>query len=79
MYVGSFCAAVGFAFLRNNMTALATALVFLIPILVEVHFEDSELVRRSGDEHRHYTTNTGALFPHRDVAGFLRFLFLGKS
>jgi protein-S-isoprenylcysteine O-methyltransferase Ste14 len=79
MYLGSFCAALGLAFLRNNMTALATALVFLIPILVEVHFEDSELVRRSGDEHKHYIKNTGALFPHRDVAGFFKLLFLGKD
>jgi protein-S-isoprenylcysteine O-methyltransferase Ste14 len=52
---------------------------FLIPVLVEVHFEDSELVRRSGDEHRHYIKNTGALFPHRDVAGFFKLLFLGKD
>ena len=65
-------------FSEEQYTSLATALVFLIPILVGVHFEDSELVRKRGDEHRHYITNTGALFPHRDVAGFFR-LFSGEE
>ena len=78
MYLGSFCAAVGFAFLRNNIIALATALLFLIPILIEVRLEDNELIRRGGDQHRTYIENTGALFPHKDIPGFFKLLFLGR-
>ena len=76
MYLGSFCAAVGFAFLRNNVMALLTALIFLIPIFVEIRLEDSEIIERVGEEHKDYIENTGALFPRRNVVKFLKFLFL---
>lgn len=78
MYLGSFCAAIGFAFLRNNVMALLTALIFLIPILIEVRFEDSEIIERVGEEHKEYIKNTGALFPHKNVGTFLKLLFFLK-
>jgi protein-S-isoprenylcysteine O-methyltransferase Ste14 len=78
MYLGSFCAALGFAFLRNNVIALATAFIFLVPILVEIRLEDHELIKRGGDNHRNYIKSTGALFP-RDIRGFFKLLFLGKG
>ena len=79
MYMGSFCAALGFAFLRNNAIALLTALIFLIPTLVEIRLEDNEMIRRTGEKHREYVENTGALFPRKNVIQFFTFLFFGKS
>jgi hypothetical protein len=78
MYLGSFCVALGFAFLRNSVIALATAFIFLVPILVEIRLEDHELIIRGGDNHRNYILSTGALFP-RDIRGFFKLLFLGKG
>jgi len=68
----------GFAFLRNNVMALLTALIFLIQILIEVRFEDSEIIERVGEEHKEYIKNTGALFPHKNVGTFLKLLFFLK-
>lgn len=79
MYLGSFCAALGFAFLRNNVIALLTALIFLIPTLVETRLEDNEMIRRTGKVHREYIENTGALFPRKNVIQFFKLLFFGKS
>ena len=78
MYLGSICAALGFAFLRNNVIALLTALIFVVPAVVEIHLEDNELLERYGDNRRKYIKNTGALIP-RNVIGFFRLLFLGRS
>ncbi len=79
MYLGSFCAALGFAFLRNNVIALLTAIIFLIPAMVEIRLEDNEMIRRAGEEHETYIKNTGALFPHKNVVQFFKLLFLGRS
>lgn len=79
MYLGSVCVTIGAAFLRNNVLALLTALIFLVPTLVEIHLEDNELIRRGGEEHRKYIKNTGALFPRRNVLKFFTFLFLEKG
>lgn len=75
MYLGSLCAALGFAFLRNNVIALLTALIFWIPALIETRLEDNELIKRYGEEHRKYIQSTGALFPRKNVTGFFRLLF----
>ncbi|MDI6690237.1 MAG: methyltransferase, partial [Actinomycetota bacterium] len=75
IYLGLFCGALGFAFLRNNLLALLTALIFLIPILYETRVEDREMIERFGDEHKKYIKNTGALFPHKNIGKFLRLLF----
>jgi len=79
MYMGSFCAALGFAFLRNNVIALLTALIFLIPTLIETRLEDNEMIKRTGEKHREYIENTGALFPRKNVIQFFKLLFSGKS
>ncbi len=78
-YLGSFCAALAFAFFRNNLIALLTALIFLIPVLTAAWLEDKELTERVGEEHRSYIKNTGALFPHKNVGGFLKLLFSFKG
>ncbi len=78
MYLGSLCVAIGFAFLRNNIIALLTALIYFIPALVEIRLEDNELIKRYGEKHREYIKSTGALFP-RDILGFFKFLFLGRG
>ena len=75
MYLGSFCAALGFGFLRNNILALAVAVIFLIPTYLETKFEDNELIQRYGEEHREHIKNTAALFPRKNVIQFLKLLF----
>lgn len=75
MYLGQFCVGLAFAFFRNNIISLLSALIFLIPVLVAVWLEDKELIERFGDEHKEYIENTGALFPHRDIVKFLKLLF----
>ena len=79
MYLGTFCAALGFAFLRNNVIAITVALIFLIPTRIETRFEDNELIKRFGQEQRKYIAETGALFPHKNVIQFFKLLLLGKS
>lgn len=75
MYLGSFCASLAFALFRNNLLAIFTALIFLIPIFVEIRLEDNEIIERVGEEHKKYIKNTGALFPHKNVGKFLKLLF----
>ena len=75
IYLGSFCAALGFGFIRNNLIAIFTALIFLIPIYIETRLEDKELIKRFGEEHINYIKNTSALFPRKKIIKFLKFLF----
>jgi len=79
MYLGSFCAALAFAFFRNNPIAILTALIFLIPVLIAAWLEDKEIAERSGDEYKRYAKNTGTLFPHKNIRRFLKLLFFFKS
>ncbi|MEA2054122.1 MAG: isoprenylcysteine carboxylmethyltransferase family protein [Candidatus Thermoplasmatota archaeon] len=73
--LGFLCVVLGFAFFRNNLSALLTALIFLIPVLITTRLEDNELTERFGEEHKKYIKNTGALFPHRNIGKFLKLLF----
>jgi protein-S-isoprenylcysteine O-methyltransferase Ste14 len=74
--VGVICIAVGFGFVRNNMVAILTALIYLIPILVQMKLEDDELVERFGDANRRYIKSTRALFPHRqDLRKLVKLIF----
>jgi len=75
MYAGDLCLALGFALLRNNLFAIFAALIAFIPFIVEARLEDEELVRRFGEEHKEYIRNIGALFPHKNIKKFLKFLF----
>lgn len=76
MFAGDLCLALGFAVLRNNLLAVLTALVCLIPFLIEARLEDRELVKRFREEHRSYIRETPAIFPRlRDTGKFFRFLF----
>jgi protein-S-isoprenylcysteine O-methyltransferase Ste14 len=73
---GVLCIAIGFGFVRNNVPAILTALIYLIPILVEMKLEDDELIHRFGDVHRRYIEETRALFPRwRDFGRLLRLIF----
>jgi len=77
IYTGGLFAALAFAFARNNPIALACALIFVIPILVEARLEDNEMTRRFGEEHREYMRSTGAILPRvRKTGKFLRFLLI---
>ncbi|GEM_PF-1159324 len=77
IYAGNLCLTLGFALLINNLMAVLTALIFLIPALIEIRLEDDELTRRSGERHRKYIEKTGALFPHLEHApNFLKLVFL---
>jgi protein-S-isoprenylcysteine O-methyltransferase Ste14 len=73
---GVICIAIGFGFIRNNMLAIMTALIYLIPILLEMKLEDDELIERFGDAHRRYMKATRGLFPRwQDFGGLLKLLF----
>lgn len=74
MYLGSICAALAFAFFRNNPIALLTALIFLMP-LVAGWLEDREMIERFGNEYKKYIKNTGGLFPRKNIIRFLKLLF----
>lgn len=78
IYLGSFCAALAFAFFRNNLLALFTALIFLIPVVMEVRFEDQEMAERFGERHREYIANTGAVLPRKNIRKFLGILFFAR-
>ena len=79
-YASGICSALGLALLRNNMLAVLTALLSIVPILVLIRDEDKEQVERFGEEHGHYIRETPALFPHiRDLKGFAKLLFLGRE
>jgi protein-S-isoprenylcysteine O-methyltransferase Ste14 len=68
---GVICIAIGFAFVRNNIVAILTALIYLLPILLEMKLEDDELLERFGDAHRRYMMETRALIPRRQDFGSL--------
>jgi protein-S-isoprenylcysteine O-methyltransferase Ste14 len=73
--LGSLCAALGLAFFRNNLLAILTALIFLIPALTEARLEEKEMTERFGEEHKKYIKNTGILFPRKNIGKFFRLLF----
>ena len=77
LYLVLTCGTFGLALLANNWIALVAALLQLVPALFAGWMEDRELIERDGEAHRKYIKNTGALLPHKDVAGFLRLLFAG--
>ena len=68
--------ALGFALLRNNLLAVLTALIYVIPNLVEIKLEDEELTERFGEEHRRYTKETPAIFPRLRNLGRVLSLFV---
>ena len=71
--------ALGFALLRNNLLAILTALIYIIPNFLEIKLEDKELIERFGEKHRRYVKETPAVFPHlRDFGKFFKLIFLGK-
>jgi protein-S-isoprenylcysteine O-methyltransferase Ste14 len=73
---GVICIAIGFGFVRNSMLAILTALIYLIPILVEMKLEDDELMDRFGDAHRRYMMETRAFIPHwQDFGRLMKLIF----
>ncbi len=79
LYSGSICTSLGFAILRNNLLAILTAMIFIIPNVVEIRLEDNELIQRVGENHRHYVKDTPAMFPRlRDLGKLLSLVFLRK-
>ncbi|MBE9514214.1 MAG: hypothetical protein IMY83_04200 [Chloroflexi bacterium] len=73
---GVICIAIGFGFVRNSTLAILTALIYLIPILLEMKLEDDELIERFGDVHRRYMRETRAFFPHcQDFGRVLKLIF----
>jgi protein-S-isoprenylcysteine O-methyltransferase Ste14 len=75
---GVICIAIGFGFARNSVLAILTALIYLVPTLVEMKLEDDELVERFGDAHRQYMKETRALLPRfQDVGRLLKLVFPG--
>lgn len=80
MFTGDLCLALGLALLRNNLLAVFTAVMCLIPFLVEARLEDRELVKRFGEEHTRYIRETPAIFPRlEDIGKFFTFLFLRRT
>lgn len=76
MYAGDLCLAIGLAFIKNNLFAFIIALIAFIPFLIAIKYEDKELVKRFGENHRLYIKETGAIFPHlKNIGKFLKFLF----
>ena len=70
--------ALGFALLRNNLLAILTALIYVIPNLLEIKLEDEELIERFGEEHRRYIKETPAIFPRlKDLERFFKLVFSG--
>jgi len=76
---GVICIATGFGFIRNSMLAILTALIYLIPILLEMKLEDDELIERFGDAQRRYMKETRAIFPRRQDFGWLLRLIFFRS
>lgn len=73
---GVICIAIGFGFVRNSVMSILTALIYLIPNLIEMKLEDDELVERYGDEHRRYMKGTRGLIPRlQDFEGLLKLVF----
>ena len=70
----------GLGILRNNLSAILTALIYTIPIFFEIQLEDKELIERFGEEHRRYVKEIPAIFPRlRDIKKFFKFIILGKN
>jgi protein-S-isoprenylcysteine O-methyltransferase Ste14 len=75
---GIVCIAIGFGVARNSGPAILTALIYVVPILVQMKLEDDELTERYGDAHRRYMKETRALFPRwQDVGRLLRLVLSG--
>ncbi|MGD8814605.1 MAG: methyltransferase [Anaerolineales bacterium] len=73
---GVICIALGFGFIRNNLLAILTALMYLIPILLQMKLEDDELVERFGDVQRGYMKETRGLFPRwHDTRRLMKLVF----
>ena len=73
------CIAIGFGFIRNSMLAILTALIYLIPILLEMKLEDDELIERFGDAQRRYMKETRALFPRwQDFGTLMKLVFFRR-
>lgn len=80
LYFSLTCGCFALALVRNNAAALVVAFLQLIPAYAIGYLEDRELVAREGDRHREYIAKTGAIFPRRNVTGFLKLLFkFGKK
>jgi protein-S-isoprenylcysteine O-methyltransferase Ste14 len=76
---GIVCIAIGLGFLRNNVLAILTALIYLLPILLQMKLEDDELIERFGDAHRRYMGATRALVPRRrDFGRVLNLVFFKR-
>ncbi|MFX1358661.1 MAG: methyltransferase family protein [Promethearchaeota archaeon] len=76
MYAGDLCLAFGLAFLRNTLFAFPIALIAFIPFIVAMKWEDKELIKRFGEEHKQYIQETGAIIPKfKKIGKFLKFLF----
>jgi len=73
---GVICIAVGLGVIRNNVPAILTAFIYLLPVLFEMKLEDDELVARFADAHRQYMKETRSLVPRwQDVGKLLRLIF----
>ena len=79
LYFALMCISLSFAFFRNNLMAILTSLIFLIPILTAIYQEDRELIERYGDVHREYMGSTGAILPSKRPLGFFKLLVSRKS
>ena len=76
---GVICISIGNGLVRNNIMALLIALIYLIPILLQMKLEDDELIERFGDLHRCYVKETRSLFPRwRDFRGLLNLTFFRR-
>jgi protein-S-isoprenylcysteine O-methyltransferase Ste14 len=70
----------GLGTLRNNLSAILTALIYAIPIFLEIQLEDKEIIERFGEEHRCYVKEIPAIFPRlRDIRKLFKFIILGKN
>lgn len=67
------------AFIANNLVAIVTAVLQLIPCVIAGKLEDNELIERTGEEHGNYIQKTSLLFPFRRIISFFKLLFLLKS
>jgi protein-S-isoprenylcysteine O-methyltransferase Ste14 len=76
---GVICIAIGLGFVRNNMLGILTALIYIIPILIEMKLEDGELIERFGDTHRRYMKETRALLPRwQDFGRLFKLIFSSR-
>ena len=76
---GVICIAIGFGLIRNNVMAVLTALIYLLPILVVMKLEDDELIERFGDAHIQYMKGTRSLLPRwNDLGRSLKLVFFRR-